>query len=252
MKKNLLLILPIVLFTWITNAQNHVWDFGNDTTNWPINSGYNSSNPATTTIDGLTLISGGSSVGAISGSANSFTDGYTSVNMMSVASATGAPAPTKRGLSFPVTGPCTVSLWVFTSSTNRVASISDGTTVLASYTSASPSPYKTILTATYTGGPGTIYVYTNNTMNFAKLSVTTGLGTGDVKAEDSAVFYTNGNHVFVSNIKSNTTVSIYSITGALVKKIETSNDTSFEMGSGLWIANVESAEGRKAVKLLVK
>jgi hypothetical protein len=56
-------------------------------------------------------------------------------------------------------------------------------------------PYKTILTATYTGGPGTIYVYTNNTMNFAKLAVTAGLGIDDVKADDSAVFYTNGNQV---------------------------------------------------------
>jgi hypothetical protein len=252
MKKKLLLILPMVLFTLVSNAQNHVWDFGNDTTNWPVNSGYNSNDPSTTTIDGLTLISGGSAVGAISASANSFSDGFTSVNMMSVASATGAPAPTKRGLSFPVTGPCTVSLWVFTSSTNRVASISDGTNVLASWTSTPPSPYKTILTATYTGGPGTIYVYTNNTMNFAKLSVSSSLGVNDIKADQSAIFYTNGNQVFVSNVKSRTTVSIYAITGALVKTIETSNDTSFELGSGLWIANVKSEEGNKSVKLVVR
>ena len=252
MKKNLLLILPIFLFTLVSNAQIHVWDFGNDTTNWPINAGYNSSSPATTVIDGLTLISGGSAIGAIAASANSFSDGFTSVNMMQVGSATGAPAPTKRGLSFPVNGPCVVKLWVFTSSTNRVASISDGTNVLASYTSMSPSPYKTILTANYTGGPGTIYVYTNNTMNFAKLSVDGILGINDITPNDSAIFYTNANQVFVSNVKSNTTVNIYSITGALVKTIETSDDTSFELGTGLWIARVKSTEGEKSVKLLVR
>lgn len=253
MKKKLLLILPIILFTLVSNAQNRIWDFGNDTTNWPINSGYNSNDPATTTIDGLTLISGGSTVGAISASANTFSDGFTSVNMMSVGSATGAPAPTKRALSFPVNGPCTVKLWVFTSSTNRRASISDGTNELAFYLSASPSPYKTILTAEYTGGPGTIYVYTNNTMNFAKLSVSDGsMGINDIGTKTGPIFYTNENQVFVSDVKSNTAISIYAITGALVKRIEASSDTSFELQSGLWIAKVESEEGTKTVKLFVK
>ncbi|MCF6130397.1 T9SS type A sorting domain-containing protein [Flavobacterium sp. AS60] len=253
MKRKLLLILPMVLFTLVSNAQDHVWDFGNDTTNWPVNPGYNSSSPATTTIDGLTLISGGSVIGAISAASNTaFSDGFTNVNMMTVQSATGAPMPTKRGLSFPVNGPCTIKLWVYTSSTNRRASISDGTNELAFYLSASPSPYKSILVAYYTGGPGTIYVYTNNTMNFAKLSVETGLGIDDVKEEALPVFYTNGNQVFLSNVKSNTTVSIYSITGALVKTIKTNNDTSFELSTGLWIAKVKSEEGGKTVKLVVR
>lgn len=247
MKKNLLLIIPILLIALTSNAQNHVWDFGNDTTNWPINSGTTTD----TTIDGLNLIAGGSTVGAISASSNSFSDGFTSVNMMSVASATGAPAPTKRGLSFPVSGPCTISLWVFTSSTNRTASISDGTNVLASYTSASPSPYKTILTANYTGGAGTIYVYTNNTMNFAKLSVSSSMTTNEVASENLVAIYSTNNQVFLSNIKSKTTVSIYSITGSLVKTIETSNDTNFQLESGIWIANIKSEEGTKSLKFIV-
>jgi hypothetical protein len=247
MKQKLLLLIPTLLLMLNVNAQNHVWDFGNDTTNWPVNSGTTSN----TTIDGLNLIAGGSTVGAISSSANSFSDGFTSVNMMSLAAATGAPAPTKRGLSFPVNGPCTVSLWVFTSSTNRTASISDGTNVLASYTSASPSPYKTILTANYSGGPGTIYVYTNNTMNLAKLAVSNSLATTDVTANKSVTISAANNQVYLSNIKSATTISVYSITGTKIKTIETTDDTSFYLQSGLWIANIKSAEGTKSVKFIV-
>lgn len=247
MKQKLLLLIPTLLFVLNANAQNHVWDFGNDTTNWPVNSGTTTN----ITIDGLNLIAGGSTVGAISGSANTFSDGFTSVNMMSLASATGAPAPTKRGLSFPVNGPCTVSLWVFTSSTNRTASISDGTNVLASYTSASPSPYKTILTANYSGGPGTIYVYTNNTMNLAKLSVSSSLSVDDLAPMQSVSIKSSNNQVHLSNIKSATTVSIYAITGAKIKTIETTDDTSFYLQSGLWIANIKSAEGTRAIKFVV-
>jgi hypothetical protein len=247
MKQKLRLLIPTLLFAMTASAQNHVWDFGNDTTNWPVNSGTTTN----TTIDGLNLIAGGSTVGAISSSANSFSDGFTSVNMMSLASATGAPAPTKRGLSFPVSGPCTVSLWVFTSSTNRTASISDGTTVLASYTSASPSPYKTILTANYSGGPGMIYVYTNNTMNLAKLSVSNSLSTTDVSANKSVSVSSSNNQVYLSNVKSATTITIYAVTGAKVKTIETSGDTSFYLQSGLWIANIKTAEETKSIKFIV-
>ncbi len=79
------------------------------------------------------------------------------------------------------------------------------------------------------------------------------LGVDDLSVDAKAVkVYANGNQVFVSNVKSNTTVSVYSVNGALVKTVETSSDTSFDLASGVWIAKVKSAEGEKAVKLLVK
>ena len=78
------------------------------------------------------------------------------------------------------------------------------------------------------------------------------LGTDDFKADSSATVYANGGQVFVSNVKSNTTVSIYSVLGSLVKTVDTSSDTSFELAAGVWIAKVKSAEGEKSVKLLVK
>jgi hypothetical protein len=43
------------------------------------------------------------------------------------------------------------------------------------------------------------------------------------------------------------------MTGALVKSFTTSSDTDFELlNSGLYIVNVNSNEGQKSVKVLVK
>lgn len=250
-KKVLLFILPIVFVVFSTNAQNHTWDFS-DTSIWPIAVGLTTDR----TVDGLNIIAGGSATGAIISAPITFSDNFVSSNAMSNGSATlTGVIPTKRGLSFPVTGPCTVSAWVSTSSTNRVTSISDGTTVLGTFNSTdggATNPKKGILTVNYTGAAGTIYVYTNNTISFAKISVTYDqMGLSDFKTDLANVF-SNGSQVFVSNVKSNTKISVYAINGALVKTIETNSDTNFNLNSGLWIAKIQSIDGDKSVKLLIQ
>ena len=57
-KKLLLIILPLMLLTATIQAQTKVWDFGNDTANWPVNS---SALTVDTTVDGLTQVPGGGS-----------------------------------------------------------------------------------------------------------------------------------------------------------------------------------------------
>ena len=246
-KKLLLFILPIVLVAFTSNAQNRTWDFS-DTTIWPIGP----SSTVSYSNDGLNVICGGSAMGEIKAAAYTFSDSYVSINGMVAQGATGAPLPTKRALSFPVTGNCAITLWVSATSSGRIASISDGTNILGTFSAVAPSPYRGIINASYIGGPGVIYVYTTNTMNFNKLSVTYDqMGITDVKSEVANIF-SNGNQVFISNVKSNTTISIYSITGALVKRIETNSDTNFNLNSGLWIAKIQSLEGDKSVKLLVQ
>ena len=59
------------------------------------------------------------------------------------------------------------------------------------------------------------------------------------------------NSVYISNVKSATTVNIYNITGALVKTLKTKTDTSFSFHSGLYIVTVKDEVGQKALKLLV-
>lgn len=60
------------------------------------------------------------------------------------------------------------------------------------------------------------------------------------------------NQVYVTNIVSDTQVNVYSLTGALVKSITTSNDINFDLNSGFYIVNLKSAEGQKSVKVMVK
>lgn len=58
-QKLLLLILPMLLLTVTLKAQNHVWDFGtNSSGNWPLNA---TALATTTVVDGLTLEPGGGS-----------------------------------------------------------------------------------------------------------------------------------------------------------------------------------------------
>ena len=61
-----------------------------------------------------------------------------------------------------------------------------------------------------------------------------------------------GNRVYISGVKSKSEVKIYSITGALVKSLTTSEDIDFEFKSGPWIATIKTSEGTKSVKLLVE
>ena len=57
------------------------------------------------------------------------------------------------------------------------------------------------------------------------------------------------NNVVVSNVKSNTKVTVYSINGSVVKTFETNTDINFNMGSGFWIVTVKAIDGQKAFKI---
>jgi exo-poly-alpha-galacturonosidase len=58
------------------------------------------------------------------------------------------------------------------------------------------------------------------------------------------------NNVVVSNITSNTKVTVYSINGSVVKTFETNTDTNFNLGVGFWIVTVKDADGQKAFKII--
>lgn len=115
----------------------------------------------------------------------------------------------------------------------------------ATYNLPDSTPDITSIRLVSSGG-GNVSVFDLDIQSFGSLS------TNPIKAEEIPVFYTNGNQVFLSNVKSNTAVSIYAITGALVRTFETNSDTSFELGTGLWIARVKTEEGEKTVKLAVR
>ena len=64
--------------------------------------------------------------------------------------------------------------------------------------------------------------------------------------------YTFNNYLNVSNIKSNTQITVYSVDGSLFLSREIKSDESFELKNGLWLVKANSAEGNKVVKVLVK
>lgn len=76
------------------------------------------------------------------------------------------------------------------------------------------------------------------------------LSVNDFKSAVSSNIKSIGNRIYVSNVKTSTEVNIYSITGTLVKSFKTNNDTEFNFQSGLWIAQLKTSEGQKAVKLV--
>jgi hypothetical protein len=59
------------------------------------------------------------------------------------------------------------------------------------------------------------------------------------------------NRVYISNVTSKTEVKIFSITGALVKEFNTTQDINFDMKAGLYITTIKTVEGHKTLKLLV-
>ncbi len=168
----------MILSLSIANAQ-HTWDFGNDTVNWPIAAVAPTANFSS---DGLACVVGGATnygqivAGAATFSAGAFgSDAFTAVNRLNTlgASTVAGNLPSRRYASFPVTGSCTVKLWMGATAIGRKASISDGTTLLGSITTAgAAAPFPGVLTVTYTGGPTTLYVYSDAAIYLYKLSWT--------------------------------------------------------------------------------
>jgi len=58
------------------------------------------------------------------------------------------------------------------------------------------------------------------------------------------------NRIAISNVKSETAVAVYSITGAKVKTFKTSQDIDFDFQNGVWIVVIKAVDGQKSVKVI--
>lgn len=260
MKRKLLYLTAIAIFAIVSlNAQTKVWDFGT----WTSGGAYLN----TTTVDKLTIVPGAGveTFGVVE--ANPFTfseDSYAGTKRFKFGATSGGYAtvlPTSRYLSFSVTGACKVKVWFRTASSAsaRTLKLSDGVSPIGSKISGTNPAGETgkdfgILDVDYTGGATTLYLY-GESVNLYKIEVSgVGAATLDTQKfnkEDVASVYSNGKLVFVSNVKSDTQVDVYGVSGVLVKSLKTSSDTSFDLNTGLYIVKSKSAEGEKSVKVLV-
>ncbi|MDR7208745.1 T9SS type A sorting domain-containing protein [Flavobacterium piscis] len=255
MKRKLLYLTTIVLFTAFSMNAQRSWDMGNNTTLWPASN--------TTALVGTTTV-GDPPITEVGGAGFALTaskeltwteDGYTSAQeFKSGGSSAGAASnlPTSRYFSFPVTGPTTVKVWFRVNGTGgRKCQISDGTTLLGELTSEDVNK-PLFLSVNYTGGTGTIYVYSTAAINYFKIESTdASLSTKDFQADAASNVYSNGKLVFISNVKSDTQVDVYGISGVLVKSFKTGSDTSFDLNTGIYVVRSKSAEGEKSAKVLM-
>ncbi len=263
MKRKLLYLTSIVLFSAFTsiNAQT-IWDLGGDAAPWA------ATGTATTTNvvrDNLGLYPGSATTFAvIETSAIPFAapDAYTSVNRFKLNGGGNATSnkPTQRYLYFAANGLVSVKIWFRTGGGSlRTLYVTDGTNVLGSLGSTNSSENLVLTTPAATVN-GNVYIYGDQSINIYKIEVTGAVGTtalipalgvDDFQVDVASNVFSNGKLVFVSNVKSDTQVDVYGISGVLVKSIKTGSDTSFDLNTGIYVVKSKSAEGQKTAKVLV-
>lgn len=273
MKTKLFLsILTMVLSTSASIAQTKTWDFGNDRTTWPVSSGTGVSQTAISNLGLFANAEGSTAIanfGAITSANATFPDGYVGTHRFQLNGAgfpTGAFSnmPVQRFVYFNVSGACTVKVWFKTGSNgaSRTVYVTNGTATLGSATTNSGSNTDfAVITAAHTGGAAQLYIYGDTACNLYKIEVTGTtvvapvpvLATGDFQLASAVKVYASGKQVYISDVISNTQIDVYNMTGALVKSVKTSADTSLELlTSGLYIVNVKSQEGQKSTKIAVQ
>ncbi len=264
------LLLIILLLSPFSIAQNKVWDFGNDNTNFPGPASESDPNvelipdPTVTTsvtIDGLTLESGGNDTfgqmrwkDVTTGSFSSDTS-YSAIHEMNNGKSSGGTAflPEKRVISFEVTGPVNVKIWFRDRNDDPGAGsiwVTDGTSEIFHYDSTGTDNYMTI-EGNYTGGAGTLYIFSKDkTFKWYKIQTSTTLNTNKLKPFVSTCIKAIGSRIYVTNVEMESEINIYSISGALVHSFKTNYNTDFSFSSGIFIAQIKTEKGQKSVKLI--
>jgi len=266
-QKLLFFISAMLLFVTFAVAQDRTWEIGTTSASWPIDLAQLAATsdpdpPNTYEIDGLTVFAGSSAFGgmrASSLSSGTFSDAFVpDQEWTSNGSSSGTVAlPARRYFKFPVSGPSTIKVWFASNSTSiaavRSCQIGDGVNSLGTLGSTWRQDPQ-IITAVYNGGgDGNIYVSSDQSILYYKISVVDGvLGVNDFKSPVTTNLKSYDGRIYISNVTTNTEINIYSITGALVKSFKTNTDTDFGFKTGLWIATAKTEEGQKVVKLVVQ
>jgi exo-poly-alpha-galacturonosidase len=68
--------------------------------------------------------------------------------------------------------------------------------------------------------------------------------------EAVAVAVAFGNNVRVSNVKSNTIISVFGLNGSLFQSFKTNSDINFNLPAGIWIVTLKDNQGQKNTKII--
>lgn len=263
MKKLLFSMIIAGISAIQANAQSKTWDFS-DTSKFP--AGVIS---ATTTIDGLTLIPGGSNLTISTTNLATFEDNYAPTQRLqfggnsysgSTNPAVGTTSmPTRRYVQFAVSNNATIKFWARGGGAGRSVLISDNFGKVLSSTTFNGSSVTDIVIASYTyiGTPTNIIVSTgsgDNSVYKIEYTDNSTLSAGGSKASLKTRIISNGNRIFVSNLDSkDSLIKVYTTGGSLVKTLKSATDTDFEVAAkGVYIVNVSSEKGNLSEKVMIR
>lgn len=251
--KKLLLITLSLFFVVSTSFGQKVWDFGNNTTSFPLNSTGIGTGPYPVIIDGLgiTGISTNANMAVIEASPKTFTNAnnvsFSFANRLKFNGAgyTGAAAtdatptvnlPTQRYLSFNVSGNSSIYMIGITgsSSSARKIFVTDGTSLIGSVDFPASSGPVNDGTINYTGGAATLYVFCNSSCSLHYLSATNVITAINNVFEDNKI---NFNGTEVTNMNS-LKLSLYDATGKRLLTT-TSNIATSNLTKGFYIVRLD-------------
>ena len=260
MKKSLLLLAFAVVATVGNVKAQTTWDFSSSA--WPVIAGETSA----VVKNNLGLVPGPATVvnfAQIEANSANFPDGYSATKRFKLNgggyTSTGVnTTPTQRYIVIKVNGNSLVNVWYKNGGGNdRTLYIGTGSSILSSKTYSNSSD-GLIHTYEYVGPARDLYIYGDTSLNIYKITATnvgtTVLGVNDVRKDMKATVYTSGNKVFLSSLESkNTQVNVFNANGSLVKTLNTSADSNFELNNkGLYIVNLKSEAGEKSVKVVIR
>ncbi|MBZ4041821.1 T9SS type A sorting domain-containing protein [Flavobacterium hibisci] len=289
MKRKLLYVTTVLLFSvGFINAQTTVWNFSDNTVS--VNGSVTIASPAFPAAGVLTSASGStagtspntikvgglnlygntsvnsSAFAAISDNSQTFSDGFVGANRASTGGSSAAAAntflPTVRYFSFNASGPCTVKAWIKhttgipsngSAPTTRTLYVSNGTALYGSgsVTNDVTANLSNVVTVNITNS-GLVYIYGDSSFAVYKIEVSGAtLSTNNFQTDSKVTIFGADGKINVANVNAATKVSAYSVTGALVKSTQTSEDVSLSVNNGVYIVKAESAEGIKTAKVLV-
>ena len=119
--------------------------------------------------------------------------------------------------------------------------------------SGNRASWSTVLSAaTLTDGTAiTTFNFTKGSDDWDPINELNTLSSNSLDLKESSIkVRAFNNNIYISNIKSDSKVRVYSITGALIKSLDTKKDINFTIKNGLWIIAVENRDGKKITKVL--